>query len=382
MGGATHSPSGRRLSHWPRWRLFTFMVAVGACVLWLATAAFGAMVVRLRITPSEPKVGERAVIEVRTFAPFEKSGGSFRLEPHDFGAYPFRIIALGPSHRVVRIVVRRSAKPAIVMGSTRFPVSGAWTIRVLNFPRPYDASSGGTARINVVRGTRRAEGRARSPNASNFLLVLRFGLGGVLLLAALEKIHRRRAFAVALSGYRILPSRFVRSAGTCVILAELAASLGLVSGIGLSYSLFGAAILFGIFVVAISITLVRHVDVPCACFGADPLERVSAGSLVRTGSLFVGALVAVGINLRESHASAVDTSFLPALILGSTLVLVARLSGLAPIAIRAFRTKPVLVPVATGRRTFRHEPLGPVFASLARLPSEHGSPTSVRGEVA
>ena len=106
-------------------------VAVAAVSILLATAgeASGAGTARLQVFPEQPRAGEAAVVQLRTFVLLE--GTPPAVYPED---YPWSVAAYGRRDRPLRIrLTREPSDPFLWSGRVRFPGPGRWVVCVLNF---------------------------------------------------------------------------------------------------------------------------------------------------------------------------------------------------------------------------------------------------------
>ncbi len=118
------------------------MVALAA---WFPSGAGAAMCIRLAAEPEKPAAGARAVVSMRTYAPYTDG-----LRPWRVPDYPFRVEAVAPTGRVFRLVMR-SGRENRWTGSFRFRLSGVWTIRVKNFGPLYAKGCGEVLRLRVTK---------------------------------------------------------------------------------------------------------------------------------------------------------------------------------------------------------------------------------------
>jgi Methylamine utilisation protein MauE len=186
--------------------------------------------------------------------------------------------------------------------------------------------------------------------------VFRTGLGAVCLLAGLEKAQAPRSFFDGVRQYRLVPARFAPVVGGALIAAELGLGVLLVSGLVPVVTALGAIVLFGIFAVALAVSLARSNTAPCHCFGASEIEKISPLALVRAVAL-TGVAVAALFFAAGDTASIGGDELVPALLMTAAFVAITRLSGLFPLAWSFLRLKASLYPTPTRRVSFRHQPL-------------------------
>jgi hypothetical protein len=130
--------------------LFAFCACI---VLTLAVPAVAgaALEVRLAVTPVSPEAGQRVDVRLRTYTPFVRAGGSCcRLIPADPRGYPFRVQAVSPQGRVIRVRLVR-ARAGLWRGAFRFSSAGRWQLRVANYGPSYRGAPGSPRLFVVVR---------------------------------------------------------------------------------------------------------------------------------------------------------------------------------------------------------------------------------------
>ena len=123
------------------------------------------------------------------------------------------------------------------------------------------ASPGHTAQLQKARGPAFAPRDALS-------LLLRLGLGGLMVWAGQAKLHDPAAFAEEIGNYRLLPM-VAPLVSVTLPMIELFAGLALFAPRG-PWRL-GAALLnlglLAMFTVAVTSTRLRGIDLSCGCFG-------------------------------------------------------------------------------------------------------------------
>jgi hypothetical protein len=186
--------------------------------------------------------------------------------------------------------------------------------------------------------------------------VFRIGLGGVCLLAGLEKARAPRAFVQGVEGYRLVPRGFAPVVGGALIAAELALGALLVSDLAPTVTAAGAVGLFGLFAVALAVSLARSNRAPCHCFGASELETISALALLRALAL-TGLAAAVLVLALADPGSLSGGRIVAGLLMAGALIAATRLSGLLPLAWSFLRAPATMYPTPTHRVSFRHQPL-------------------------
>ena len=191
--------------------------------------------------------------------------------------------------------------------------------------------------------------------------VFRIGLGGVCLLAGLEKARAPRELFLGIERYRLVPRGLSPAVGAALIAAELALGALLVSNLVPVAAAAGAVALFGVFAVALAVTLARSNRAPCHCFGASELETISPMTLVRALALTGLAAVLLALALGDP-GSLSNGRIVAGLLMAGALVAVTRLWGLVPLAWSFLRAQATMYPTPTHRVSFRHQPLhAPLF---------------------
>jgi Methylamine utilisation protein MauE len=194
----------------------------------------------------------------------------------------------------------------------------------------------------------------------------RIGLGGVCVLAGLEKARAPRDFFHGVERYRLVPRSLAPAAGGGLIAVELALGVLLVSDVAPVGAAAGAIALFGLFAAALAVSLVRSNRAPCHCFGASELETISPLALLRALGL-TGLGVALLVLALGDPRSLTGGRMVAGLLLAAALVAVARLSGLLPLAWSFLRAPATMFPTPTHRVSFRHQPLHvPLFPEELR----------------
>lgn len=182
------------------------------------------------------------------------------------------------------------------------------------------------------------------------------GLGGVCLLAGVEKARSPRAFTDGIRRYRLVPVILAPAVGVLLIGLELVLGTLLVANLVPEVAALGATALFGVFAAALAVSLARSNRAPCHCFGSSELETISPVALVRALTL-TGLGAVLFVLALDSPAGLSTGDAVAGLLMAAALVTATRLSGLFPLA-WSFLTKPaVFYPTPTRRTSFRHQPL-------------------------
>jgi len=141
----------------------------------------------------------------------------------------------------------------------------------------------------------------------------RLALGGIFIYAAWTKLRDPwLLFAMSIDGYKVLPQWAVEVVARTLPWFELALGLILVTGRLPKISSVAVSALLAVFFTLMVRAYVRGDTIACGCFG--PGEQISALTLLRDGSLLVGALFLAAMAFRPKKArfiSAADSAKLP-----------------------------------------------------------------------
>jgi uncharacterized membrane protein YphA (DoxX/SURF4 family) len=123
------------------------------------------------------------------------------------------------------------------------------------------------------------------PLSTLFALICRLTLAIIFFYAGIEKIINPQEFAVAIYNYQLLPDCIINMLAAVLPWLEVMIAVSLVIGIYARGAALISALLFLIFATALTINLVRGLDISCGCFGAS-LGNISWLYLARDLSLF------------------------------------------------------------------------------------------------
>ncbi|HSR19002.1 MAG TPA: MauE/DoxX family redox-associated membrane protein [Ignavibacteriaceae bacterium] len=123
---------------------------------------------------------------------------------------------------------------------------------------------------------------------NNYLLFLaRFLLGFIFIYAAVEKINDPGSFAVSINNYKLLPIFIINIISVILPWIELTAGMLLVIGISVRESSFITSIFLLIFIFAVSISLLRGLDINCGCFGTAGGSKIGIQKIVENLLLLI-----------------------------------------------------------------------------------------------
>jgi uncharacterized membrane protein YphA (DoxX/SURF4 family) len=100
-------------------------------------------------------------------------------------------------------------------------------------------------------------------------LIFRLALAMTFFYAGIEKIINPGDFAVAIYNYQLLPDVAINLSAIFLPWLEVFIALSLISGICARGTALLSSLLFLMFATALTINLVRGLDIACGCFGAS-----------------------------------------------------------------------------------------------------------------
>ncbi len=121
------------------------------------------------------------------------------------------------------------------------------------------------------------------------LIASRFLLGMVFVTAAVPKIAEPGSFAVSIEAYEMLPLFAVNIAAIVIPWIELVCGVYLVAGVRPRASAALAGILLAFFSVAISVAVLRGLNINCGCFGPTGGSPVGWGKVAEDIALLLPA---------------------------------------------------------------------------------------------
>jgi uncharacterized membrane protein YphA (DoxX/SURF4 family) len=103
---------------------------------------------------------------------------------------------------------------------------------------------------------------------------IRVVLGLVFLLYGLDKVSQPDVFARSIANYRLLPEVFVNLMAVVLPWIEVLCGLLLIFGQWIRSAALVSGFLLVVFVIAVSITLVRGLDIHCGCFNTNAGRKI------------------------------------------------------------------------------------------------------------
>jgi uncharacterized membrane protein YphA (DoxX/SURF4 family) len=121
-------------------------------------------------------------------------------------------------------------------------------------------------------------------------LLLRIALGAIFVYAAWVKLREPwELYALAISGYEVLPLWAVEMVARTLPWLELAIGIGLIAGIWLRISATVTSLLLLVFFALMVRAFAKGMQINCGCFGGD--DPISKWTLLRDGSMLAGSLL-------------------------------------------------------------------------------------------
>ena len=122
------------------------------------------------------------------------------------------------------------------------------------------------------------------------LLLSRLIIGFIFVYAGMEKISDPEGFARAINNYKLIPFSLINIAALILPWIEVTLGLLLIFGITVKENAFIASTLLGIFIIAITVSLVRGLNIDCGCFGTVSGSKIGIQKLIENFLLILLAL--------------------------------------------------------------------------------------------
>jgi uncharacterized membrane protein YphA (DoxX/SURF4 family) len=135
------------------------------------------------------------------------------------------------------------------------------------------------------------------------LFFLRLFLGLVFIYASRDKILHPAQFAKAVYNYKILPVPVLNLFALILPWIELISGIGLILGIFTQGCTLVITSLLCIFVIVVTVSIYRNLDITCGCFDIGGGRKVGAKLLLEDSSLM---LVGLWVLLKEKGRWGVD----------------------------------------------------------------------------
>ncbi|NLT66850.1 MAG: DoxX family membrane protein [Acidobacteria bacterium] len=136
--------------------------------------------------------------------------------------------------------------------------------------------------------------------------ICRLVLAGIFIYSGYVKAQEPLQFAVAISGYQVVPEHLVFPVATYFPWFEIALGVLLLSGWKIRYSSIATAGLLLFFIGLITVTYMRGIEADCGCFGFG--EPITAKTIFRDALFLIPALFLVfepwiKVRFRDSQLS-------------------------------------------------------------------------------
>lgn len=134
---------------------------------------------------------------------------------------------------------------------------------------------------------------SRILNNSILLIAFRIFFGFIFIFAAVTKIADPAGFSQSIFNYRLIPDFLINFLAIAIPWIELVAGILLVFGISVKEN---SAILSGllvIFILAITISLFRGLNIDCGCFGTVEGSKVGLLKILENVGLLILGLILI-----------------------------------------------------------------------------------------
>ena len=136
------------------------------------------------------------------------------------------------------------------------------------------------------------------------ILLSRLVLGFIFVYAAVEKISDPSGFVDSIYNYKIFPLFIINIAAVILPWIELAAGLLLIFGITIKENVLIINSFLVVFIILITISLFRGLDIECGCFGTTNGDAVNLQRIVED---FILLLLGIQIYFFDSGRITLDS---------------------------------------------------------------------------
>ena len=116
-------------------------------------------------------------------------------------------------------------------------------------------------------------------------------LAGVFIYSGYVKLKEPLQFAVAISGYKMVPENLILDMAKYLPRVEILLGVAILIGWKIRYFSAATAALLFFFIVVLAITISRGIEANCGCFGLD--EKISPLTILRDSLFLIPALYLV-----------------------------------------------------------------------------------------
>jgi uncharacterized membrane protein YphA (DoxX/SURF4 family) len=113
-------------------------------------------------------------------------------------------------------------------------------------------------------------------------------LAGVFVYSGYVKLREPLQFAVAISGYKLVPENLIFPMAKYLPWMEIILGLAVLAGWKIRYFSAATAALLFFFIAVLAITISRGIEANCGCFGLD--EKISPLTILRDSLFLIPAL--------------------------------------------------------------------------------------------
>lgn len=113
-------------------------------------------------------------------------------------------------------------------------------------------------------------------------------LGGIFIYSGYFKLQAPLQFAVAITGYKLVPENLVLPLATYLPWAEIVLGLAILIGWKIRYFATAAAALLLSFMAVLTITYLRGIEANCGCFSFD--DPITPLTILRDSLILVPAI--------------------------------------------------------------------------------------------
>ncbi|MCG6912395.1 DoxX family membrane protein [bacterium BMS3Abin03] len=117
-------------------------------------------------------------------------------------------------------------------------------------------------------------------NNKYLLFLFRIVLAMIFIYAGMEKISDTNGFSISINNYKILPLFLVNIFAITLPWLELTTGILLLFGIKVKENSFIISVLLIIFIIAISISLIRGLNIDCGCFGTVSGTKIGVNKII------------------------------------------------------------------------------------------------------
>jgi len=143
-------------------------------------------------------------------------------------------------------------------------------------------------------------------NNKFLLLSIRIFFGFIFIFAAVTKVADPEGFSQSVYNYKLMPDFFINILAIAFPWIESVAGILLVFGISVKEN---SAILSGllvVFIIAITISLARDLDIDCGCFGTVDGSKVGLKKILENIGLLLLGLILIKYNSKYFTISKPD----------------------------------------------------------------------------